>query len=74
MEIDDILKHYNTFKYMLLGRMKCDCESYINGIKHLFYPNIAKHIQAMKDIWNSFSDNEKPEWLSLEDICNYENK
>ena len=71
----DISNMDNSFKYRLLDRMKSDCEYYINGAKsnkHLFMQNPQAQIKAMKDIYNSFSEKDVPEWISMEDINNYE--
>ena len=71
----DISNMGNSFKYRLLDRMKSDCEYYINGAKsnkHLFMQNPQAQIKAMKDIYNSFSEKDVPEWISMEDINNYE--
>lgn len=66
----------SKFKYMLLDRLKQDCEYFLgngNGAeKHLWAGNIDDQIKLMKDLYNSFSDNQKPEWISIEDIENYE--
>lgn len=74
----DILKGDKKFRYMLLSRMQSDCNYYLgNGrrnAKHLWAENEADHIQNMKDLWNSFPENAKPEWLSMEDIREYEKK
>lgn len=71
----DISNMDNSFKYRLLDRMKSDCEYYINGAKsnkHLFMQNPQAQIKAMKDIYNSFSEKDVPEWISMGDINNYE--
>ena len=66
----------SKFKYMLLDRLKQDCEYFLgngNGAeKHLWAGNIDDQIKLMKDLYDSFSDNQKPEWISIEDIDNYE--
>ena len=59
--------------------MKTDCE-YITGSfgpKHriednLWADNASNQIDNMKALWNSFSDEGKPEWLSMEQIDKYE--
>ena len=60
---------------MMLDRLRTDCEYFLgngNGQeKHLYYKNVEKHIEEMKKIYNSFSADEKPEWLSLEKIEDY---
>lgn len=73
---EDILGKGDEFRYQLLDRLKSDCDYYLgNGNrndKHLWAGNVKDQIQTMKDLYNSFSDDKKPEWISLEDIDNYE--
>jgi hypothetical protein len=64
------------FNYMMLGRLQSDCEYYLNYgnrcKKHLYYHDEQKQIDKMKELYNSFPDGEKPEWLSYEQILAYE--
>lgn len=64
------------FKYMLLDRMKQDCNYYLgngNRLKKYLWSNDEKeHIENMKALWNSFPDEKKPEWLTMEQIEAYE--
>lgn len=64
--------------YMMLDRLRMDCEYYLgNGnryAKHLWAGNEKDQIEEMKKIYNSFSDDKKPEWLTIENIIEYENK
>lgn len=66
------------FDYMMLDRLRSDCDYFLsngNGyLGYLYYKDIDKHIEEMKEIYNSFSEDEKPEWISLEDIENYKEK
>ena len=66
------------YRYMLLSRMKQDCEYYFgNGNKNpnnLCASNERDQIDEMKALWNSFSDEDKPEWLTWEEILDYENR
>lgn len=70
--------HDNSYKYMLLDRMRSDCDYVINqcgctpaSMKHLWATNDpALHIKCMKYLWNSLLT--KPEWLSMEQIKEYE--
>ncbi|MFS0643715.1 LPD11 domain-containing protein [Siminovitchia sp. 179-K 8D1 HS] len=66
------------FNYQLLSRLKSDCEYYLgNGNrnkKHLWAEDERDHINEMKKLYNSFDDNKKPEWLTWNDILNYEIK
>ncbi|NRD80856.1 hypothetical protein HPT25_26365 [Bacillus sp. BRMEA1] len=64
----------DRFNYMLLDRLRMDCEYFLgNGnrnVKHLWANNEKDHIGKMKDLYNSFD--EKPEWLTYEQILHYE--
>lgn len=66
----------DSHKYMLLDRMKQDCNYYLgNGNhlkKYLWAGDEKEHIEDMKALWNSFPDDAKPEWLTLEQIEEYE--
>lgn len=66
----------DSFKYMLLDRMKQDCNYYLgngNRLKKYLWANDEKeHIENMKALWNSFPDEEKPEWLTMKQIETYE--
>lgn len=68
-------KHPREFDYMMLSRYKSDCEYYLgNGGRyagHLYFKNPNRHIEEMEKLYNSFSDEDKPEWLTWEDIQNY---
>lgn len=77
IDIDkSILQHDEKFRYQLLGRMRSDCNYFLgNGNrldKFLWAGNVESQIAYMKALYNSFPDNKKPEWISLEDINNYE--
>jgi hypothetical protein len=39
---------------------------------HLWAKNIDEQIEEMKRLWNLFDDDKKPEWLTLEEIEEYE--
>lgn len=66
----------DRYKYVLLDRMVMDCLYYLgNGnrnAKYLWSKDEAEHIGNMKALWNSFPKDEKPEWLSMEDIERFE--
>jgi hypothetical protein len=61
---------------MLLSRLQQDCEYFIGhgyGVeKHLWAGSVEAQIAKMKELWNELSV--KPEWLSLEEIEEYEKK
>lgn len=76
------LQENNTdleYKYMLLDRLKQDCEYFLgngngNAEHSLWAKDIDEQIEKMKEIYNSFSEEEKPDWITLEDINNYEKR
>lgn len=75
LTMKDILKSEKRFRYMMLDRMRQDCEYYLRiggSAKVLWAGDEKQHIQNMKDIWNSFDENDKPEWLTMEDIEQFE--
>lgn len=63
---------------MLLGRLQADCEYFLGfgygSVKRLYYGNIPEHIEGMKKLWHSFPESGKPEWLTLKQIEEYEQK
>lgn len=67
-------EHGIKYKYQLLSRLQMDCKYFLThpNEKHLWAENVSEHIEAMKTLYNSFSDKEKPEWLSMNDIEKYE--
>ena len=76
VECDEpFIRHAREQDYMILGRLKSDCEYFLgngNGNeKHLYYKEVNKHCDEMKKLWNSFSEEDKPEWLTLEQIKRY---
>ena len=68
----------NKHNYMMLDRLRSDNEYYLgNGNrheKHLWAGNVDGQIAEMKKLWNELPKDKKPEWLSMEDIENYERK
>lgn len=67
---------HNTaqFEYQLLARLQQDCEYYLGfgnrAKKHLWAGDEAEQIAKMKAIYESLP--EKPEWITLEKIAEYE--
>lgn len=71
-------KNSSVFDHMLLGRLKADCE-YFLGFgnryeKHLWAKNVKDHIAKMKEIFTAMPENMKPDWLTMDDILEYEKK
>lgn len=67
-----------TFRYQLLDRLWMDCEYYLGRggrlSKFLWAGNAAEQIAYMKALWLSLPQDEKPEWLSFDQICDYETR
>lgn len=68
----DLLKRDEKFRYMMLDRMRQDCNYYLEHPheKHLWAGNVEDQIETMKQLYNSLP--EKPEWLTMEDITKLE--
>jgi len=64
----------DKFHYMLLDRLRMDCEYFLGyggrHSKHLWAGNVKDQIAKMKELWNNF--HEKPQWISWDDILQYE--
>lgn len=64
------------FLYQMLSRLESDCKYFLgngNGYeKHLWASSINEQISAMKEIYNKLDV--KPEWLTMEQIKDYESK
>lgn len=78
-KVDELLSGSDSmFAYMMLDRMRSDCEYYLgNGnhyAGHLWAGNEKDHIAYMKEIWERFPKDEKPEWLPYDKILEYEDK
>ena len=73
--MEDWNQHDERFRYMMLSRMKMDCDYYLDygnrSTKNLWAENEKDQIENMKALWNSFSDEDKPEWLTWDDILDY---
>lgn len=71
-----ILQTDETFRYQLLDRMQTDCNYFLgNGDGHnkfLWGGNVETQIAYMRALYDSFPNEKKPEWISIEDIDNYQ--
>ena len=82
------IKEHNTpvkEDYQLLSRLQADCEYYLcacakNQVdmdaaqKHLWAGTIEGQIDKMKELYQSFPESKKPEWISPAAIDQYEKK
>jgi hypothetical protein len=73
---ENILQSDEKFRYQMLSRLKMDCDYYLgNGNrsrKALWAEDEQEQIELMKALWESFSEDDKPEWLTWDDILKYE--
>lgn len=64
------------FNYMMLSRLESDCKYFLgNGGKSertLWAGSVEEQISEMKKLWNELEV--KPEWLTMEQINDYEAK
>lgn len=64
------------FNYMFLSRLKSDCDYYLgNGNRssgRLWAGDEVEQINEMKELYNNFKEDAKPEWLTYEQILEYE--
>lgn len=66
------------FRYMLLDRLRQECNYYFrNGFQNpdnLWGKDERTQIRVMKDIWERFSEEDKPVFISWDDILDYERR
>lgn len=74
--VDWLLSQDDKYRYQYLSRLQKDCNYYLGAgnrhPKHLPGGDVKKHLETMKVIWKSFPENAKPEWLSWEQIEQYQ--
>ena len=65
----------DKYKYMLLDRLRTDCEYFLgNGNRHaphLWAGAVGTHIKSMLLLYDSFPEEDRPEWLTREQIEEY---
>ena len=70
----DLEKYGEKWRYMLLDRLRLDCVYYLgNGNRyapHLWTHDERKQIDLMREVYASLPA--PPEWLTLEDIADFE--
>lgn len=78
MTTDDIIQRDSEFRYQLLDRLKSDCEYYLNygnrNPKCLWAKDEESQIEFMIKLHDSFKEDEKPEWLTMDEILAYSKK
>lgn len=76
VECDEpFVRHAREYDYMMLSRLQSDCDYFLgygNGYEgHLYYKEVNRHCDEMKKLHDSFSENDEPEWLTIEQIEKY---
>lgn len=70
------LRKDNRYDYMMLDRLRTDCEYFLSygsrSINSLWANSVEGQIEEMRRLWHSFLEDEKPEWLTLEKIDEYQ--
>lgn len=65
----------DKYKYMLLDRLRTDCNYFLgNGNRntaHLWGGSVGTHIDSMLLLYDSFPEEDRPEWLTREKIKDY---
>lgn len=79
IECDNPFKRHSRERdYRFLDRLRMDCEYFLGygcGYEgHLYYKEVNEHCDKMMKIYESFSDEDKPVWISKSDIENYKTK
>lgn len=63
------------FRYMMLSRMKQDCDYYLGyggrSANHLWAGNEFNQIMNMKALWETFEPEDRPEWLTKDELKDY---
>lgn len=76
--MEDWSKYEPKFRYMMLSRMKSDCDYYLgNGNRstnHLWAGNEVDQISNMIALWNTFEPEDSPEWLTWDELMDYTRK
>jgi hypothetical protein len=74
--VDEENPHRHT--YMMLGRLQSDNDYFLGfggaNEKQLWAGNVNDQISEMKKLWNELPKDGKPEWLTMEEIEDYETK
>lgn len=75
---DPFVRSDYEFDFRMLSRLKMDCDYFLgygNGHEgHLCHGTVEKQCDEMKKLWNALPANEKPEWLTMENIKEYRAK
>lgn len=69
----DVLDKPLDFRYRMLGRFQSDADYYFRNPsdKHLWAGNPIEHADNMQAVYDTFSDKEKPKWLTDKELKDY---
>lgn len=66
----------HEFEYRMLSKLQSDCAYYLGygnrSLSILCNNSVQTHIDRMKELWNDFPADQKPEWLTWEQLLQYE--
>lgn len=73
--MEDWSKHDKKFRYMMLDRLRQDCNyslNYFDGSENVLWAkNKQSQIANMVALWKTFNPEDSPEWLTWDDILEY---
>lgn len=73
--MEDWSKHDKKFRYMMLDRLRQDCNyslNYFDGSEEVLWAKDKQsQIENMVAIWKTFDPDDRPEWLTWGDIVYY---
>lgn len=73
--MEDWSKHEPKFRYMMLDRLRQDCDYSLDrcdGSENVLWAKDKKsHIANMVALLKTFEPEDRPEWLTWDDIMNY---
>ena len=76
--MEDWSKYEPKFRYMMLDRLRQDCDYSLNrcdGSENaLWAKNKKDQIANMVALWKTFDPEDRPEWLTWDDLCDYANR
>lgn len=73
--MEDWSRYEPKFRYMMLSRMKQDCDYYLGygnrSTNHLWAQNEKDQIANMVALWKTFDPEDSPEWLTWDELKDY---
>ena len=72
MTKEEVLQHDKKFRYMLLSRMHLNYGN--RNPKRLWAGDEQRQIEYMILLHDSFKEDEKPQWLTMDEIIDYQKR